>query len=292
MSSNEFTVSVLNTVGDPDGEWLCRQDRFCSYAPASLVTADSIFPLSQVSDYSSFAELLQGLNGAHTRVLIEDGSAKYGEPVCPESNCEAIVFFHNYMQNRRATCPIGTEMELILSGLTGDFERCVTPPADVILSGELPSECVLSAGRYCCAAGSSTTLHFVHQTAPCRPGDGEPCPYPLTGYAFGLCGVTSGACVRNLLALEVQQTASTPAPVASPTVAATTAAPVASPTVAATTAAPVASPTVAATTVALTTPPTSPAPTVPPSADPSSAAYTGSFSLFFFVAVAFVKMVF
>lgn len=212
--SNDFSVSVTNVgganAGVPTGEWICRQDKFCSYAPASLVTEESSFSLSQVADYNAFAELVAD-RSFRTRVLIEDGSAKYGEPVCPVSTCETIVFFDHYMQNRAAVCPIGTEMELKLSGLVGDFDRCITLPNDVLLSGEVPLECTLSAGSYCCTAGSSTTIRFAHQTAPCQPDNNVTCSVPLTGYAFGACIVTDpGTCVRNLEASEVQLATSTP----------------------------------------------------------------------------------
>ncbi|KAL3908666.1 MAG: hypothetical protein SGARI_002959 [Bacillariaceae sp.] len=194
--SNEFSVSVDSDAGGngaaPIGEWICRQAKFCSYAPASLVTTDTSYLLSQVADYNAFSELVTGFGG-RTRVLIEDGSAKYGEPVCSASNCEALVFFDYYLNNRRVYCPVGTEMELKLAGL-----------------------CTLSAGSYCCKAGSSSTLRFVHQSAPCTAANGD-CPYPVTGYAFGACGATDpNSCVRNLIATEVEQLAEKPVPAPGP----------------------------------------------------------------------------
>lgn len=179
MSTTDFSVKVVNdgggNAGVPNGEWICRQDKFCSYAPSSL----SSWALSQFGDYNAFADWLSADTNwsKETMVVLDDGSAKYGEPVCPASNCEAVMFYDDYMQATLASCPIGTEMELRLTGAVGAWNRCVTPNSDVVLSGSLPQGCNLASGKYCCAAGSVSTLHFVHQTAPCQPGleNGVPC---------------------------------------------------------------------------------------------------------------------
>lgn len=206
--STDFSVKVVNdgggNAGVPNGEWICRQDKFCSYAPSSL----SSWALSQFGDYNTFADWLSTDTNwsKETMVVLDNGSAKYGEPVCPASNCEAVMFYDDYMQATLASCPIGTEMELRLTGAAGAWNRCVTPDSDVVLSGSLPQGCNLASGKYCCAAGSVSTLHFVHQTAPCQPGleNGVPCIFPQTGRAYGLCGANN-ECVRNLQASDVVQ---------------------------------------------------------------------------------------
>lgn len=232
--SVEFSVSVDAINGGnaayPNGEWICRQDEFCSYVPPSLTG----WSMSQFADYNGFAEWLptDTLNWSkETMIVLEDGSAKYGQPVCPTSNCEAVIFYDDYMFRSSAFCPIGTEMELRLTGTINvgpTFTRCVTPAADVILSGDLPEDCNLVNGQYCCPQSNLNVLKFVHKSAPCQPGAGQACIYPQAGRAYGQCGAL-GSCVRNLEAADVVQQVlsvptrsptrapiSTPAPISPP----------------------------------------------------------------------------
>ena len=209
----EFQVSVVNTGGGnsgvPRGEWICLQSRFCSYNPESLLgNAQSQFP-----DYDIYTQQLRSLTGTST-IVLEDGSAKYNDPVCPSSNCSAVIHYDTYMQNERATCSIGTEMILSLTGEFGDYDRCVTPSEGVELSGELPDGCSLSSGSYCCPAGGPYTLKFVHSSAPCQPSEvnGTDCIYPESGLAYGFCG-NLDSCVVGVDASYVTRT---PEPTALP----------------------------------------------------------------------------
>lgn len=232
--SVEFSVTVDafggGTGAYPNGEWICRQDEFCSYAPPSLTG----WSLSQFGDYNAFAEWLptDALNwGKETMIVLEDGSAKYGQPVCPTSNCEAVIFYDDYMFRKAATCPIGTEMELRLTGainVGSSNSRCITPADDVILSGDLPEDCNLVNGQYCCPQSSLNVLKFVHQSSPCQPGAGEPCVYPQAGRAYGQCGAL-GTCVRNLEAASVVTQQALPEPTLPPTLGPTRIAPTPAP---------------------------------------------------------------
>mmetsp|Transcript_60372 Transcript_60372/g.148139 ORF Transcript_60372/g.148139 Transcript_60372/m.148139 type:complete len:390 (-) Transcript_60372:2944-4113(-) len=208
ISSTEFFVTVRNTgggnAGVARGELICLQSEFCSYVPLFYVDNDK-FPISEFADYNEATQATGSLPyDQNTLAVLADGSARYGQPVCGESNCEAVVVYDNYLLQKPAVCPIGTEMVLSLTGETGDWDRCATPPAGVQLSGELPDDCQLITGGYCCPAGGVYTLKFVHNTAPCQPStpDGLGCPFPQTGRAYGQCGANQ-LCVRNLQADQV-----------------------------------------------------------------------------------------
>lgn len=201
MSSTEFQVRVRSTgggnAGTPKGSWLCLQAPDCSYAPSTLV-GDATFPLTQVGSFDDYSSLLP-ING-NSRVIISDCSGAYGVPCTAGASCEAAIFYDDYMRNTVATCPIGTEMMLTLTGVEGDFDRCATAPAGIELSGTLPSGCLLKPGSYCCEAGGPSTLKFVHSTARCQPSTGgTECVYPQTGTPHGNCGALDGCTlVRQL----------------------------------------------------------------------------------------------
>jgi hypothetical protein len=136
--------------------------------------------LSQFADYNSLTENIASLSGIDI-VELTDGSAKYGQPVCPESsNCGAILFRDEYYsRGRSVTCPIGTEMELSLVGPTGTQRYLYVPESGVELSGPLPAIYNLVSGQYSCDGGPST-LRFVQASVPCQPVEAVAYGFPQT----------------------------------------------------------------------------------------------------------------
>ena len=201
MSITEFVVlmgvSTNANVLVPTAEWICRQSEFCSYAPSTLVGS---LALSEFADYNDYNENLASVAGVN-RIVLDDGSAIYGQPVCPVSRCEAVLFRDSYARGRAATCPVGTEMKLSLVGPTGLHQYIFSPGSGVELSGSLPDICNLIGGKYVCAGGP-ITLKFAYNSAPCQPFL-DNCQFPETGRAFGQCGA-NGGCVRNMAAADVK----------------------------------------------------------------------------------------
>lgn len=195
-------------------EVFCRQDQFCSYAGSS----DPVV----FADLSAYTE---DIPSDTTDVVLEDGSALYGEPRCPSSRCGAVFYRQEDWTYgiRRSSCPTGTEMELKIRD--GGFVEAIkfVPGENAELSGFLPPGCSFSAneGYYSCTArGRTMTIRFTAKSAPCQPLDGKPCPLPHgVAQAYGKCGgrATNGECIFGIDAYElIQRTLETPRPTISP----------------------------------------------------------------------------
>ena len=186
-TSTEFSVvlgvaSYSNSLA-PSLEWYCLQNEFCTYSVPSHKSGSSP---ATFTDFSQYRGNLVGLSSGSNEVTLQDGSSLYGS-TCIGEDCDAILYYYKSGRDRRAYCPIGTEMVITATGTSSESQAyLLTPSPRVSNVGDMPNTCLFVNGGYRCESGQAT-LRFTQVEHPCDTSAEDSCPYPHVGRTFGTC---------------------------------------------------------------------------------------------------------